>query len=164
MPGTPTPSKKHSGMQLQLSCWRNVFVVPLLDSCCPGCTLVPEHFTCVHGASAATTEVNTPLRGNTQHLLNKPVDASTLFVFSLSCTLPGQTVPVLQESEGLCWPGGLCCVRRGLQSNPGEGGGAKHRSSTPGSWAPTAPRAKLAGFSGGLGLEGARERGRGRAG
>lgn len=70
--------------------------------------------------------------GSTHHLFSKPTDTSTLFVFSLSCKLPGQTVPVLQKSEGLCWPGGLCCVRRGLQSNPGENpGGAKHHSSTP---------------------------------
>lgn len=48
-------------------------------------------------------------------------------------------------------------MRRGLQSNPGEGGGAKHHNTT-------APRAKPEDFSHGLGLEGAREKGRGRDG
>lgn len=119
IPETPTPGKKHSGMQLQLTRWRNVFVLRcvgfLLAAGCSGCTLVQEHFTCMYEPSATATRVNIVFsEGNAHATLSKQRDISTLFVFSLFGKLPGQTVSVLQKSQGTCWPGGLRCASRGL--------------------------------------------------
>lgn len=106
-------------MQLQLTRWRNVFVLRrvgfLLATGSIGCTLDQKHFACIYEPSATATRVNTGFSEGSAYatLLNKLMDMLTLFVFSLSSKLPGQTVPGLQKPQGSCWPGGLCSMRSG---------------------------------------------------
>lgn len=135
-------------MQLQLTRWRNVFVLRrvgfLLAAGCTGRTLVQEHFTCIYEPSTTATRVNIAFsEGNAHATLSKPVDTVTIFVFSRFSRLLGQTVPVLQKSQELCWLGELRCVRKGLAEQLWRSWRPKasQRPRPPGSWSP-APREK----------------------
>lgn len=96
-----------------------------------GCTLVQEHFTWIYKLSATATRVNIVFsEGNTHTALSKLVDISTLYVFCLFSKLPGQIVPVLQKSWGLCWPGEGFSFQGGVwHSSYGKAGAQKHCSS-----------------------------------
>jgi len=64
--------------------------------------------------STTATRVNIVFsEGNTHATLTKLIDIATLLVFSLFSKLPRQTVPVLQKSQGLCWPGGTLLSKEG---------------------------------------------------
>lgn len=118
--------------------------------------------------SATATRVNIVFsEGNTHAtLLSKQMDITTLFMFSLFSKLPGQIVPVLQKSQGSCWPGqGFTFQGEGWRSSYREAGAPKHRSS-PGHQThglPLPHKQNQLTFCGGLGFEGAEEKGRGRA-